>query len=128
MRVTNRRAVIAGLGAAMLLPRATAAQSKNPRRIDVHHHTVPPHLLGRIRDNLVASSPYGSEVVKWTPAASLEQMDRYGIATAILSNTTAWACFKEDGPTLCRATNDYAAQLRAEHAGRFGLFAAVPMP
>jgi len=90
-RFSTRRAVLAGLGAAMLLPRGAAAETKNPRRIDVHHHTVPPHLLERIRDNLVASSPYGSEVVKWTPTASLEQMDRYGIATAILSNTTAWA-------------------------------------
>ena len=128
-RATTRRAVLAGLGATGLLSHSIAAETGNPRRIDVHHHTLPPHLLTRVRDTIVASSPYGSEVVKWTPAASLEQMDRYGIATAMLSNTTAWAGFgKEDAVALCRATNDYSAQLRADHRGRFGLFAAVPMP
>jgi predicted TIM-barrel fold metal-dependent hydrolase len=55
-------------------------------------------------------------------------MDQYGIATAILPNTTAWSSFGQDGPGLCRDTNEYSAQLRADHPDRFGLFAAVPMP
>ncbi len=125
---TTRRAVLAGLGAALIVPHTTEAETKNPRRIDVHHHTVPPHLVERVRDALTASSPYAGEVLKWTPAASLAQMDQYGIATAILSNTTAWSGFGKDGPALCRDTNEYSAQLRADHPGRFGLFAAVPMP
>jgi len=129
MLETTRRAVLAGLSAAALLPEAAVAQPKNPRRIDVHHHTLPPHLLARVRDSLIAGSPYGSEVVKWTPDASLQQMDRFGIATAMLSNTTAWLSFgRDEAPKLCRDTNDYSAKLRADHPGRFGLFAALPMP
>ncbi|HEY3920198.1 MAG TPA: hypothetical protein VGL83_20575 [Stellaceae bacterium] len=119
----SRRAVIAGLGTATLLPDLAAAQSKaNPRRIDVHHHTEPPFLLERTRAELLAGSPYGNDVVAWTPERSLEQMDRWGIATAILSNPTAWASFKDEASSLCRRSNEYSAQLRADHKGRFGFF------
>jgi predicted TIM-barrel fold metal-dependent hydrolase len=123
----TRRQVIAGVGAATLLPSLATAKT-NPRRIDVHHHTEPPFLLERTRAGILASSPYGSDVVAWTPERSLEQMDQWGIATAILSNPTQWASFKDEGPDLCRRTNEYSAQLRADHKGRFGFFGAVPLP
>ena len=92
MEPLSRREVLAGIGAAALLPEIAAAQAKaNPRRIDVHHHTEPPFLLDRARAELVGSSPYASDVIAWTPERSLDQMDRWGIATAMLSNPTAWA-------------------------------------
>ena len=127
---TSRRNLLvglAGIGASALLPGVATAKT-NPRRIDVHHHTEPRFLLERTRAGILASSPYGSDVVAWTPERSLEQMDRWGIATAILSNPTSWASFKDEGPDLCRRTNDYSAQLRADHKTRFGFFGAVPLP
>src|SRR5579863_2856745 len=97
MTTVTRRALVAGIGAATLLPDLPGAQAKpNPRRIDVHHHTVPPFLLERTRAALLASSPYANDVIAWTPEASLAQMDRWGIATAILSNPTQWASFKDE--------------------------------
>jgi hypothetical protein len=96
MSTLSRREMLAGIGAAALLPEIAAAQAKaNPRRIDVHHHTEPPFLLERTRAQIVGSSPYASDVIAWTPERSLEQMDRWGIATAILSNPTAWSSLKE---------------------------------
>jgi 6-methylsalicylate decarboxylase len=130
MPIITRRAVLAGLGAAALLPElAATAAPKNPRRIDVHHHHLPPRYLEKAREFLISSSPYGNEVVKWTPAVSLQQMDQYGIATAMLSNPASWRDFTpEEARALVRDSNEYAAQLRHDHPGRFGVFACVPMP
>lgn len=123
----SRRDVLVGLAATTLLP--SFAQAKpNPRRIDVHHHTVPPFLLERTRAALIASSPYANDVIAWTPEASLAQMDRWGIATAIISNPTQWSTFKDEANDLCRRTNEYTAQLCGDHKTRFGFFGAVPLP
>ena len=128
-----RRDLLAGAAAwaaAAALPGSATAQARrDPRRIDVHHHILPPRYLDRIRAGLVGSTPYADEVAKWTPAGSLEQMDRWGIATAILSNAGTWREFSTDeARSLVRYSNDYAAQMRVDHKGRFGIFAAVPMP
>lgn len=134
MGQTTRRDVLAGLAglaAATAIPNAAAlAQATaNPRRIDVHHHTLPPRILDKTRDSLLAGSPYGAEVVKWTAEGSLAQMDQFGIATAILSNTTAWSSFPQDeARSLVRYSNEYSARMRADHPSRFGVFAALPMP
>ena len=125
----DRRAVLAGLAAVATLPTMEAEAATKPRRIDVHHHILAPRYLERVRDGLLAGSPYGSEVVAWTTAGSLEQMDRWGIATALLSTSGSWTDFTpEDARDLVRHSNDYAAQMRQDHPGRFGVFAAVPMP
>ena len=65
----------------------------------------------------------------WTPEKSLEDMDKAGVAVAMLSVTTpalnplpARAARK-----LARECNEYAAKLRADHPGRFGNFAAIPL-
>jgi 6-methylsalicylate decarboxylase len=120
----------AALAATSALPDHTIAQAaRDPRRIDVHHHIVPPRYLERTRASLFAGSPYAEDVAKWTVAASLDQMDRFGIATAIVSNPGVWRDFStEDARSLVRDSNEYAAKMRADHPGRFGIFAAVPMP
>jgi predicted TIM-barrel fold metal-dependent hydrolase len=129
MNSLSRRDILAGIAATTLLPSLASAQkAHNPRRIDVHHHTEPPFLLERTRAGLLAGSPYGNDVVQWTPERSLEQMDQWGIATAMLSNPTVWSSFKDEGNSLCRQTNEYSAQLRDAHKGRFGFFGAVPLP
>ena len=130
MNSISRRGILAGFGAAALLPHFASAQAaRSPRRIDVHHHILPPRYLERVRASIVAGSPYGNQVVKWTPAASLQQMDQWGIATAILSNTGIWRDFSAaDARALVRDSNEFAAKMRADHPGRFGIFAAVPMP
>jgi len=127
----QRRQIIAAAAAtfavAALPPRASPQAATNPRRIDVHHHFMPQKYLERARAGLIAGSPYGAQVVQWTPAASLEQMDRWGIATAVLSNPGVGHDFPDQQRDLVRDSNEFAARMREDHRGRFGVFAAVPM-
>jgi predicted TIM-barrel fold metal-dependent hydrolase len=127
MNTISRRDVLVGVVASALVP-ALAHAKTSPRRVDVHHHSVPPFLLERTRAALFAGSPYAAEVAAWTPQRSLEQMEQWGIATAIISNPTNWSSLGPDGNALCRRTNEYTAQLRADHKGRFGFFGALPLP
>jgi predicted TIM-barrel fold metal-dependent hydrolase len=95
-----------------------------PHRIDVHHHIVSPGFVQELRSLLQPPT------LAWTPARSIEDMDRAGVATAITSVTTpgVWIGDHEQGRRLARDSNDYAARLAADYPGRFGIFAAVPLP
>ena len=57
-------------------------------------------------------------------------MDRNQIATAILSISTPgpWFGDPDELARLARQCNEYAAGMMREHPGRFGLFAALPLP
>ena len=81
---------LAALGAAAMLPggesfaqsaQAHAVQTARgkPFRIDVHHHLIPPSYLAEMASRRVGST------VGWTPAKSIEDMDKSGIAVSILS-------------------------------------------
>ena len=91
-------------------------------RIDVHHHHQPPALragAGRGRGP------------QWTPELSLEQMDKFDIAVAVLSLTQMGDLLydgTEKGRANVRTGNDYGAKLMANHPKRFGLFSAIPLP
>src|SRR5258708_39377479 len=95
-----------------------------PHRIDVHHHIVSPGFVAELRSRLQPPT------LAWTPARSIEDMDRSGVATAITSVTTpgVWIGDHEQGRRLARDSNDYAARLAADYPGRFGIFVAVPLP
>jgi predicted TIM-barrel fold metal-dependent hydrolase len=56
-------------------------------------------------------------------------MDKAGVATAMLSITTPGVNFISGEPAraLSRQCNEYAAKLIADHPGRFGSFAMVPL-
>jgi len=116
-----RRGVLAIAGAA--LAGGVRAQAA-PHRIDVHHHLSPPAYLDAVGPQ--ASPPTRN----WTPARSLEDMDRAGVATAMLSITTPGLWFGDaaQAARLARACNEYAAGLVQAHPGRFGSFAALPLP
>jgi len=99
-------------------------------RLDVHHHILPPtylRLVGaeRIGPLLVAGKP-----PVWTPQHSIEAMDRNGIEKSITSISAPglWLGDTESTRRLTRECNDYAAKMRQDHPGRFGLFASLPLP
>jgi predicted TIM-barrel fold metal-dependent hydrolase len=112
-----------GLGAAAARP-AAAQTPAAPARIDVHHHYLPPQQVEAMANKRAGSMP------KWTPQLSLDDMERGGVATAVLSAVQPGVWFGDVGEarTLARQCNDYGAQLRRDHPGRFGLFAAIPLP
>ena len=128
---TRRRFLlgVTALGAATLAPRARAmaqAPAAAPHRIDVHHHIAPPSYISELAPkNLL--QPVSRN---WTPARSLEDMDRAGVATSVTSVTTpgVWLGDGAEARRMARECNDYAAKLVIDHPGRFGVFATLPMP
>ena len=65
----------------------------------------------------------------WTPEKSLADMDAAGVAVAMLSVTQPGVNFTsgEAARKLARECNEYAARLIADHPGRFGGFAMLPL-
>ena len=114
-------------GAAALAGRsAIGAISDSARLIDVHHHFYPPAFVTALtgaNQNLAAAR-------EWTPERSLEDMDKAGVSTAMLSITTPGVTFLKgsEASRLARECNEYAARLASDHAGRFGSFAMLPWP
>lgn len=133
-----RRKFLAGLaastlGAATSTTTARKARASNGRRlIDVHSHIIPPFYVAENRDRIAGSR--GGEIsrawLEWTPQQSLAAMDEHGVETAILSLSTpgVWFGNAEEARGLARRVNEYGADLARQHPGRFGLFAAIPLP
>jgi predicted TIM-barrel fold metal-dependent hydrolase len=131
----HRRAFVKGASAAAL---ATLASGRNasaqpastgadkPFRIDVHHHLSSPGFIEAIRSRKTGQIP----LENWTPAKSLEDMDKGAVATAMLSISKPSVNFGDDvaARALARETNEYGARLIADHPGRFGMYATVPLP
>lgn len=128
-------AVVAGAGSVLsaygLGQTKLPGSGANPNRIDVHHHILPPPYMLRARDRVLEISDRDhSALLNWTPARAIEEMDRTGIATAItsLGLPGVWFGGAEAARSLARSCNEYAAQMIKDYPGRFGLFAAVPLP
>lgn len=100
-----------------------------PRRIDVHHHILPPEYVSALANLGVAASG-GRPLPEWNVHSSLEVMDRYGIATAITSLSEPGVYFGDLklARELARRCNNFAAWLVSEYPGRFGAFAVLPLP
>lgn len=105
---------------------AQAADPARPNRIDVHHHFAPPAWIAEVKGRPLLQPAN----TKWTPAQSIDDMDRGGMAAAVISVTNPGLWFGDRAVTarLARACNDYGARLVQDHPTRFGLFAAMPLP
>lgn len=95
-------------------------------RIDVHYHVAPPAWAEALERRRILHPAWRD----WSVAKAVEDMDRDGVARSIVSVTTPGVWFGDAAETraLARACNDFAARMRDDHPGRFGIFAAVPMP
>ena len=131
---SSRRQFLAGLGAAsaaaMLPAPAVHAQAKN--LIDTHHHIYPPNYLAMQKEYEGKRNipPYPG-VFDWTPAKSLEQMDKHGVRTAVTSLASTPGLWFDAGAEqanrIVREVHDFAGKMRADHPGRFGIFAPLSM-
>ena len=121
----GRRHLLLG-GAATLFGSTVSRAADKPRRIDVHHHIVPPAWL----EALKAAKLDNPILNKWTPEQSLEDMDKAGITTAMVSPTTPQVGFlpPAEAARVARASNEWARKLANDHPGRFGVFAMLPLP
>ena len=123
----------AGAGALVAGKLAWAQPTRSPGRIDLHHHYFPPAFLEAQRDAAVRQNrpaTLGGALESWSKARAIEAMDRYGISIGILSIPTPgpWFGNIEQSRRLARECNEYAAEMMRDHPGRFGLFAALPLP
>jgi predicted TIM-barrel fold metal-dependent hydrolase len=107
-------------------------QPVTPYRIDTHHHFFPPAYLEPL-------AAWGKRVGfggllgphrDWTVDKALAAMDRNAVATGVLSISTPGVYFgdRAEARSMARVCNEYGAALARDHPGRFGLFAATPMP
>ncbi|WP_019071159.1 amidohydrolase family protein [Streptomyces hokutonensis] len=99
-------------------------------RVDVHQHIVPSFYRDLLTRAGIAEAG-GRELPEWSAESALEVMDLLGTATAIVSVSTPGTGFLADpgeAADLARQLNDFSASLAAEHPGRFGYFATLPMP
>jgi predicted TIM-barrel fold metal-dependent hydrolase len=123
---------VAAAGASALLPGCAGMAASDARRplIDVHHHFYPPEFSKAVMAFSGGGGP--PAVLNWTPRATVDEMDRNGVTTSILSLWSipgVWMGAKPDGMRRwARLVNDYGAQMMRDYPGRFGLFAALPLP
>jgi predicted TIM-barrel fold metal-dependent hydrolase len=114
------------IGAGALIsryPYSTRAAA-NPGRIDIHHHFQPDVYYAFQR-----AHGKGFDTNQWSLAKDLEDMDQAGTAVAFLSLTTPGFTFGETNEVrrVSRGSNEAAAKLVADHPGRFGSFATIPL-
>jgi predicted TIM-barrel fold metal-dependent hydrolase len=107
-------------------PPAAAA----PPLIDVHHHMLPPRYVAEVRDALLATAPGFERVLSWTPQQSVEEMDRTGVASAVVSTSAPgfWFGDVDQSRRLQRECNEFAARMVADYPERFGMFAGITLP
>src|SRR5215813_3403843 len=121
---------LAALGGAAALPDLGRAQAKD--LIDTHHHYYPPEYQKAWLDWEEARKlPHFPTQVAWTRDKAIEEMDKAGIRTGVLSlASTPGLWFNappDEAAKMVRICADYGAQMVRDYPGRFGLFAPLSM-
>lgn len=98
--------------------------------IDVHHHIVPEFYRDALAGGGVDSPIAGVEFPAWDVESSLALMEDQGIETAMVSLSVPGVSVPEAGLArrLARETNEFMAEMTRAYPGRFGAFAALPLP
>jgi predicted TIM-barrel fold metal-dependent hydrolase len=114
------------LGAGRSSAQTSGVAASKTSRIDIHHHISSPGFIKEITERRTGQLP----LMKWTPAQSIDDMDKGGVATSILSVSEPSVYFGnvESARALARETNDYGAKVISDYPGRFGMFGTLPLP
>ena len=119
----SRREILKGL-AAVLPASALLAQNGKKQatakrgRIDVHQHLQSP------------VNPGAGQAARWSPEKAIDEMEKNGVATGVLSPVNQVRELMWDGSEkargLVRQNNEFGAKLMRDYPGRFGFFASIP--
>lgn len=103
--------------------------TQHPKRIDVHHHILPPDFVSAL-DGLGINWTGGPTVPQWSHAAALETMERNGIDAAVASVSPGiyWGGDTRFAVSLARRCNEFLADLVRDDPTHFGGFATMPLP
>jgi predicted TIM-barrel fold metal-dependent hydrolase len=127
---------LAGVGAltgTTLFPGGLAlGQGAGAKVIDTHHHFYPPdYQKAWLAFEAERKIPHFPSQVAWTREKAVEEMDKNGVRTAVLSLASTPGVWFNAGPEaagkMVRISNDYAAEMMRDYPGRFGLFATLSM-
>jgi len=104
----------------------------NLRRVDVHHHILPPAYVQWLHASGIREAG-GIDLPDWSAEGALALMEKYSIETAIVSVSTPGVVFKkdtnpEDARYMARQVNEFAAGLMRDHPNRFGFFSTLTLP
>jgi len=132
MRATRREFLtgLSAMGGAALLPNPSwgqvASSPPQPFRVDVHHHFASPGFVAEMTNRSIGNPRYR----QWTPQVSLDEMDEGAVATSILSSSRPGVWYGDAilARRLSRELNEFGTRVVADHPGRFGLFATLPLP
>lgn len=127
MHVLQRRRFLTGLtalGSSTLLPGCQTASTVMPgqaHRIDVHHHYVPEAYAAGMKAHKIRP-------VKWSVQMSLDEMDKSGIATGMISPPPPGITFGDPAfrRKLARDINEAGAKMASDRPARFRLLATLP--
>jgi len=103
------------------------------RRIDVHHHILPPRYTSWLRAQGIDDAG-GRELPAWSAPDTLAMMDEREIAKAIVSVSAPGvhpdASKRDDasGRAMAREVNEFTARVVQQHPSRFGFFATLTLP
>ena len=100
------------------------------RRIDLHHHFVPPAYRTAVAAAGMTFADSKRGLPEWSEQAMIEMMDGLAIDRATISVVSPGVHFGDDAAArkLARVVNEEGARLAAVYRGRIGFFASTPLP
>jgi predicted TIM-barrel fold metal-dependent hydrolase len=128
-------AAAAGLGSALSASPAQAQVADvkmGAGTIDVHHHYFPPatqEATFKMLTGVFGDVP--ERIRNWSPARAVEELDRNGVAKAIISTSARPRVDNltpEQIRAQARASNQYGARMVQDYPERFAQFGFLPMP
>ncbi len=100
--------------------------------IDTHHHFyAPAYQEAWLRWEDQRKLPHHGGQAAWSRERSVEELDKSGVRSAILSLPSTPGVWFDAGAAeanrMARTCNDFGARMVGDYPGRFGLFATLPM-
>ena len=99
------------------------------KKVDVHAHLLTPAYVEYL-DKYEGPTPDNFPTPEWDVKSHLRLMDDLGVAFSVMSVSSPHMihCRPEERLDYVRRMNDEALDLIADHPGRLGLFATLPLP